>query len=601
MCVSSVLRSPLPISCRLIDVLVIKNKKIYTIVFGVALIGVIALMSSDIFVENGVEFSFGRGALVFLVAAVGFGFIIHLVFELESRDSRKIKLAEFDTPEEAEQHIEELQRHIDEQGKNNVALQKTKERFKYEAFHDSLTKLPNRKKFLDKMGQWQKQSQTDSKFGFTVLSLDLNRFKTINESLGHSLGDALILRVAERLGNSIRQKDLVARFGGDEFGILLNNVSKTEDVVACVELISKNLAESFSIGSRDIFTSVSVGIAISHPGYEKAEDILRDADIAMYHAKSAEKSYVVFDASMHTRAVTLLQVETDLRHAIDRDEFVTYYQPIVCLKSMKLKGFESLIRWNHPTRGLVPPGDFIPVTEVTNLIVPITLWILRKSCNQLVEWKQKYKNHEDLMISVNLSGKHFAQPDLVKQVKDILRETNMDPHYLKLELTESAIMDNADNAIFTLKRLRDIGVQLSIDDFGTGYSSLSYLHRFPIDTLKVDRSFVGTMEDGSENGEIVRTIIALAKTLNLSVIAEGIETVHQLHQLRVLNCEFGQGFLFSRPVSAPKADELLRDASEWRSILPPVEKERDSTSVVPTTPKPPKINQDAPILELGDF
>ncbi|MCB1022921.1 MAG: bifunctional diguanylate cyclase/phosphodiesterase [Acidobacteria bacterium] len=563
----------------------ITSKKTYTILFGAALLLAIAIL----FFSN-VEFSFGTALLIVLVAGTGFAFIVHLLYLLEERKSGSIRLTEFESAEHVERHIQTLRDHVEEQEKTTEALQKTKERYRYEAFHDALTKLPNRKQFLDKMGQWLRQSQQDIQFSFTVLSLDLNRFKTINESLGHSLGDALILKVAERLQNSIRQKDVVARFGGDEFGIILNNVSKTDDVAACVELIIKNLAEPFNIGSREIFTSVSVGIAVSHRGYEKGEDILRDADIAMYHAKSCEQSYVVFDPSMHTRAVTLLQIETDLRHAIERDEFVTYYQPIISLKSMKLIGFEALIRWNHPTRGLVPPVEFIPVTEVTNLIVPITLWILRKSCSQLAEWKRKYPNHSDLMISVNLSGKHFAQHDLVKQVKDILRDTKLDPRFLKLELTESAIMENAETAIFMLKRLRDIGVQLSIDDFGTGYSSLSYLHRFPINTLKVDRSFVGSMEEGSENGEIVRTIIALAKALNLSVIAEGIETVHQLHQLRVLNCEYGQGYLFSRPVPREQAEEIIRDTKDWKSILPPVE-----GNLAPT------INHDLPTLELGEF
>jgi len=490
----------------------------------------------------------------------------------------------------AEKHIQQLQTYISEQEENTQALREKKDHFKHAAFHDPLTRLPNRNQFIDKLNLWLKKSKEDVGFGFTVLSLDLNRFKIINESLGHSLGDTLILKVAERLLSSVREKDLVARFSGDEFGILLNRVADLDEVNTCVELIVQNLAEPFDIDDREIFTSVSVGIVANSPDYQKAEEMLRDADIAMYHAKKKEKDYVLFDPSMHTRAVTLLQIETDLRQAIEREEFCAYYQPIVDLQSMKLIGFESLIRWNHPTRGLVPPNDFIPVSEVTNLIVPITIWMLRQSCSQLVEWKRKYPETENLMISVNLSGKHFAQHDLVQQVKDILVETNMDPKHLKLEITESAVMDSAETAIFMLKRLREIGVQLSIDDFGTGYSSLSYLHRFPINTLKIDRSFVGTMEDRSENGEIVRTIIALAKALKLSVIAEGIETVHQLHQLQVLNCEYAQGYLFSRPVARDQAEDLLKNSVDWSDVLP----NYDENNV-------PLINHDLPTLEIGDM
>lgn len=526
-----------------------------------------------------------------ILGVAGIASLTYLVFQTEKPSKEKtVEAPVTERAEIAEKHIQQLQTYISEQDKNTQALREKKDHFKHAAFHDPLTRLPNRNQFIDKLNLWLKKSKEDPTFGFTVLSLDLNRFKIINESLGHSLGDTLILKVAERLLASVREKDLVARFSGDEFGILLNRVSDSDDVNACVELIVQNLAEPFDIDEREIFTSVSVGIVANTPEYEKAEEMLRDADIAMYHAKKHEKDYVLFDPAMHTRAVTLLQIETDLRQAIEREEFCAYYQPIVDLKSMRLIGFESLIRWNHPTRGLVPPNDFIPVSEVTNLIVPITIWMLRQSCSQLVEWKRKYPETENLMISVNLSGKHFAQHDLVQQVKDILIETNMDPKHLKLEITESAVMDSAETAIFMLKRLREIGVQLSIDDFGTGYSSLSYLHRFPINTLKIDRSFVGTMEDRSENGEIVRTIIALAKALKLSVIAEGIETVHQLHQLQVLNCEYAQGYLFSRPVPHDQAEDLLKNSIDWSDVLP----KYDNDDM-------PHINHELPTLEIGEM
>ena len=301
--------------------------------------------------------------------------------------------------------------------------------------------------------------------------------------------------------------------------------------------------------------------------YQLAEDILRDADIAMYHAKGNEKDHVVFDKNMHARAVKLLQLETDLRTAIERDELVMYYQPIIDLNSMRLFGFESLIRWNHPTRGLVPPTEFIPVSEQTGFIIPLTLWVLRTSCRQMVEWQRKNPANKNLVISINISGKHFAQKNLVEQIKRILFETGIEPSCVKLELTESAVMENAESVISMMKQIRDLGIQLSIDDFGTGYSSLSYLHRFPINTLKVDRSFVNTMEDGTENGEIVRTVIALAKTLRLDVIAEGIETIHQLHQLRILGCEYGQGYLFSRPVPAEEAEKLIEDKSRFENTV----------------------------------
>ena len=325
--------------------------------------------------------------LCFLIAASFFSYVIFLIYERERQKYNDF--TNFRTIEQASKHIEKLQSYIDNQETPPEAIGNEKVRFEYEVFQDDLTKLPNRRRFIENLELCLKQSKRNKKYDFAILSLDLKRFKTINESLGHSLGDFLICKVAERISNSIREKDSVARLGGDEFGIILNNVSQTGDVIACVELIIRSLAEPFYFESRKIYTGVSIGIAIAKSAYAKAEDILRDADIAMYYAKNNEKNYAVFTSGMHARALTLLDAETDLRNAIDKDKLITFYQPILHLKSMKLIGFESLIRWDHPTRGLVFPNNFLPLSEKTNLILPITLWVLRKSCEQMVEWKRK--------------------------------------------------------------------------------------------------------------------------------------------------------------------------------------------------------------------
>jgi diguanylate cyclase (GGDEF)-like protein len=482
--------------------------------------------------------------------------------------SAKAEQAERERAEQAENHVKELQHYVAELEKSGHALRESREKFKHAAYHDALTQLPNRNLFLDTLKFLLEKSQQTPNFNFAVLFLDLNRFKTMNDSLGHSMGDKLILHVGKRLLNMMREGDMVGRFSGDEFAIILSDIKSLDDATAFAERVAKRIAEPFTLNGRQVFTSVSIGIAYGNPKYKDAQDVLRDADIAMYYAKENQKNYIIFDQKMHTRAVTLLQLETDLRYAVERSELELYYQPIIGLDEVKLVGFEALVRWNHPTRGLVPPVEFIPVSEDTGLIIPMTLWILRTACMQVVEWQRRSPENENLMVSVNLSGKHFAQPDLVSQIKMILKETQMKPSCLKLEITESAVMENAETAIAMLKQIRELGAQLSIDDFGTGYSSLSYLHRFPIDTLKVDRSFVSAMEDGTENGEIVRTVIALAKTLNLDVVAEGIETIHQLHQLRILGCEYGQGYLFSRPLPAQEIESIIEDKTRWQNILP---------------------------------
>lgn len=469
----------------------------------------------------------------------------------------------------AEDHVKLLKDYVEELENSTQTLQKGHEDFRHAAFHDALTGLPNRNFFMDKLRLALERKREKTELNFAILLLDLNRFKTINDSLGHSMGDRLIQSVARRLSHLVRDDDMVARFSGDKFGVILTDLLMRDEATAFAERMMRRIAEPYTLDGRQVFTNVKIGIAFGNSKYAEAEDILRDADIAMYYAKDNEENYVIFDQKMHIRAVTRLQLETDLRFAIERKEFELHYQPIIGLDSADLVGFEALVRWNHPQRGLIPPNEFIPITESTGLIIPITIQILHSACEQIGKWQDRVTDGKPLSVAVNLSGKHFAHPNLVDQIKTVLAESGINPASLKLELTESAIMENADTAISMLKEIKNTGVQISIDDFGTGYSSLSYLHRFPIDLLKVDRSFVSAMESNSENGEIVRTVIALARALKLKVVAEGIESIHQFHQLRVLGCEYGQGYLFSKPLPVAEIEKLLDDRNRWKHILPP--------------------------------
>ena len=356
----------------------------------------------------------------------------------------------------------------------------------------------------------------------------------------------------------MRPGDTVARLGGDEFTILLENIQDVEDATLVADRIQKELALPFNLSGHEVFTGVSIGIALSTLGYDRASDLLRDADTTMYHAKAHGKGRSeVFNKTMHTKALALLQLETDLQRALKRQEFRIHYQPIVALKSGNITGFEALIRWQHPQRELVSPAEFIPVAEETGLIVPITWWILREACRQMRFWQVQFPALAPLTISVNLSAKQFLQPDLITQIEQILQETNLDARSLALEITESAIIQNAESASFMLKQLQTLGVKLFLDDFGTGYSSLSYLHRFPFNTLKIDRSFVSRIGVDGENSEIVRTIITLAHSLGMNVTAEGVETAAQLAQLCAMKCEHGQGYFFSKPLECEAAGALI--------------------------------------------
>jgi diguanylate cyclase (GGDEF)-like protein/PAS domain S-box-containing protein len=439
---------------------------------------------------------------------------------------------------------------------------------------DALTGLPNRLLFMDRLERAIKNAGRTKDYLFAVFFLDLDRFKVINDSLGHVVGDQLLIATARRLESCLRSSDsvarlgegyTVARLGGDEFTILLDHIKHITDATRVADRLQKELSLPFNLNGQEVFTTVSIGIAVSVTGYVRPEDLLRDADTAMYRAKALGKArYELFDPAMREVALASLQLETDLRKAMDRQEFQNFYQPIVSLGTGRIVGFEALVRWQHPERGMVLPADFVPAAEESGMIVSIGQWVLREACRQMKAWQAKFPNTAPWIISVNLSTKQFKQPDLVQQIEDILRETGLESDSLKLEITESLIMDSVDSATAMLAQLKALGIQLSMDDFGTGYSSLSYLHQFPMDTLKVDRSFVSRMTNG-QSTDIAHTIVILAHQLGLDVVAEGVETAEQLAQLRSLGCEYAQGYYFSKPVDGKKAEELIELEPQWQT------------------------------------
>ncbi|MGL5871616.1 MAG: EAL domain-containing protein [Xenococcaceae cyanobacterium] len=433
----------------------------------------------------------------------------------------------------------------------------------YTSDRDALTGLPNRRLLVKKLKKIELNK--NQKPFLAVLCLDLDRFKLINDGLGYKAGDLLLVTTSQRLQAAIDSSDLLARVGADEFAIVLNSVSNATEAIEVAKQLQQKLNLPFDLQQQQTFTTVSIGIAFNHIDRDMpAEDLLLDAYTAMYKAKASSKKHPeVFVKRMHAQALTRLQLENDLRLAIVNQEFELYYQPIICLKKCQIAGFEALVRWNSPSRGFVSPGDFIPVAEETGLIIPLGQWILKQACQQMHLWHEQFPSHVPIMISVNLSGRQFSQLNLVEQIASTLNEVGLIRHSLKLEITESMVMDDVEEAIAILDRLKELDLRLSMDDFGTGFSSFSYLHRFPMDTLKVDRSFVSNMNQSVKNSEIVSTIILLAHKLGMDVVAEGIETEEQMKALQALDCEYGQGYFFSKPLNVSDASQLLTKKPQW--------------------------------------
>jgi len=440
---------------------------------------------------------------------------------------------------------------------------RAEEKLWHAAFYDALTGLPNRALFMERLGMALERSKGRGRGGFAVLFLDLDRFKVVNDSLGHRAGDQLLIQISRRLERTRRAGDTVARLGGDEFAVLVEGVETASDAARVAERVQRELSMPFEIDGQEVFTSASIGIALGGgPLQVRPEDMLRDADTAMYRAKGLGiAKHAVFDVTMHDRAVAVLQLENDLRRAIERGELHVQYQPIVALGSGRIVGFEALARWHHRQRGTVPPAEFIPLAEETGVIGSLGRWVLQEACTQMRRLQIAYPRLPALTLSVNVSGRQVLQPDLVEQIDDTLRATGLDARSLRLEITESVLVENAAAATRCLMRLRQLGLQLCIDDFGTGYSSLSYLHRLPIDLLKIDSSFVRTMGSDEKNRRIVETILLLGRNLGVEVVAEGVETSAQATALHRLGCGLVQGYLFSYPVDIDDAAALVSGES----------------------------------------
>jgi diguanylate cyclase (GGDEF)-like protein len=470
-----------------------------------------------------------------------------------------------DRTAEVERQKEHLEREV-------AVRRRAEDQLRHAAFHDKLTGLCNRDLLLDRLERCMERARRHQDYHFAVLYMDIDRFKEVNDSLGHFVGDQLLVAIAERLQQCLRGTDsltrvesnTVARIGGDEFVVLLDGIRDRADASAVADRVQEVLSEPFRLQGHEVFTTASIGIAFNEIECEKADHLLRDADTAMYYAKAAGKArHEVFNKKMHDEAMSRLKLHSDLKRAVEHNEFHVFYQPIISLRDGTLQGLEVLVRWDHPEHGSVNPADFISHAEDTGLIVKLGRWVLEQACWQLRAWRDLGHAQETLSVSVNVSKRQVAQPGFVEDVRRTLREHRLEGRQLALEITESVIMENPDSIAEVLEQLKDIGVEIHMDDFGTGYSSLSYLHRFPLDVLKIDRAFVSSMSDNTDYADIIHTVVALAHTLNMRVIVEGVETERQLARLMVLDCDFAQGYYFSKPLDAKSAGGILVSEPKW--------------------------------------
>ena len=453
---------------------------------------------------------------------------------------------------------------LDKTLRHAIQRKRTMEQLEHNAFHDRLTGLGNRALFIEHLRHSIKHTKRHEDELFAVLFLDLDRFKNINDSLGHTAGDELLIWVARRLSECLRPEDIAARLGGDEFTVLISQMKHVSDSIRVANRIQEVLSPPFNLQGHEVFITASIGIALSRIDYQHPEDVLRDADVAMYRAKELGKNrYEIFDTAMRTKAMKRLQVENDLQRAIHNNEFRVHYQPIVELRSGVIIGFEALVRWQHPNRGLLLPKEFIALAEEIGLIILIDQWVLHEACRQIREWQKRFPSNPPLVVSVNMSRKQFLQPDLIKRIEQILRETDFDPRYLKLEITENITIEQTEFISTMFSQLKAMNIGLYIDDFGTGYSSLGALHHFPVDMLKIDRSFISNMHLDGDGLAITRTIVALAGNFGMTVTAEGVESIEQLAKLRELKCEYGQGYFFAKAMDNDAAAALIAAAPHW--------------------------------------
>ncbi len=476
--------------------------------------------------------------------------------------------------EAAKNHAAELELLLIKEEQTTEALTRSNDALEHAAFHDFLTDLPNRTYLVERLNLLI-EIGIEISHKYYVLFLDLKRFKNINDRLGHNVGDRVLRLVGKRLVRLLRKEDTIARLGGDEFAIILNDLASIEEAQEIAQQVYEKLTQPFLISGNKIYSDLSIGLAPFDAEHRTPEDVLRDADIAMHYAKEKCCGVGVFSKQLRARFLERLNLEADLRFAAERGELSMHYQPLVSLKDGELVGFEALLRWHHPKRGFISPAQFIPIAEDSGLIIPITKWILRQTCLQIAEWQKLSPSYNKLLVSVNISGKHLADESLINDVQKALKFSDITPASLKLEITESVAMENAEQSIKILNNLKSLGIQLSMDDFGTGYSSLSYLHRLPFDSLKIDRSFVIEVGERGENSEVLQTIVSLAKNLKMRTFAEGIETESQLAVLQNLGCDYGQGYLMSKPLPPVEMEKLLYQKRDW---LPRTESDLDNSS-----------------------